>query len=156
MTVGLPRSGKSTWVLKNKGHAAVVCPDEIRLQIFGHQFHKPAEDFIWGIARSMTRMLLAQKFSVILDATSVSCDSRRPWLDMASGLGAGTRIVFVNTPWKVCIARNRRSGEKKVPEDTIRHMASRLDRPNDSEADEIVIVGEKPAKKAAKSGRRTK
>ena len=49
---GLPRSGKSTYARKNSKNAVIVCPDRIRKVIFGHQFHKEAEDFIINISKS--------------------------------------------------------------------------------------------------------
>ena len=57
---GLPRSGKSTWIRKNKGDAVIVSPDEIRSDIFGHQFFKNCEPWVWAMAKSMVRLLMGQ------------------------------------------------------------------------------------------------
>jgi len=154
MMVGLPRSGKSTWVRRNGGGAAVICPDDIRKEILGHDFHKPAEDFVWAIAKFLARVLIPQGFNVILDATSVTRESRRPWISLAKSLGAKTKIVFLPTKWKKCLGRNRGTN-RKVPDETIKSMASYFDRPTDGEADEVVIIGRKTEEKAAACGRRT-
>ncbi|KKK82651.1 hypothetical protein LCGC14_2801230, partial [marine sediment metagenome] len=44
LTVGLPRSGKSTWARK-QGHP-IVNPDSIRLALYGEPFIEEAEPMI--------------------------------------------------------------------------------------------------------------
>lgn len=122
---GLPRSGKSTWLRKNRGEDIVVCLDVIRKEIFGHQFHGPAEQFVMGIAKSMVRLLLKQKKSVIIDATNIRRGWRAEWRTLAEECGARTRIVFIDAPLEVCLERNRTSkvGER-LPVRKLREMAA--------------------------------
>lgn len=76
MTVGLPRSGKSTWARKQFG-VPIVNPDSIRLAMHGHQFIKSAEPFVWATASTMVEALfLAGHPTVILDATNVTRATR--------------------------------------------------------------------------------
>ena len=51
MMCGLPRSGKSTWIKKNKEDDVIVSPDQIRLKVFGVQFYSEVEQFVWGFTR---------------------------------------------------------------------------------------------------------
>ena len=75
MTVGLPRSGKSTWAKQQS--SPVVSPDAIRLALHGNPFIGLAEDFIWAIAKVMVRALfISGHGTVILDATNTK-HSRR-------------------------------------------------------------------------------
>ena len=60
LMVGLPRSGKSTWVKKKSKNYVVVCPDRIRKLVFGHQFNRDSEDFVWAYAKSMAKLILEQ------------------------------------------------------------------------------------------------
>jgi len=77
-TVGLPRSGKSTWA-RGQGYP-VVCPDEIRLALHGQRFAPEAEPFVWAIAKIMVRCLFASGATlVILDATNMSRKRRDEW-----------------------------------------------------------------------------
>lgn len=127
--VSLPRGGKSTWLKKNKGAAVVVCPDEIRSKIFGHQFHKEAEDYIWAFAKSMTRLLLDQGKNVIIDATNINNYSRDVWIRLAREYKAKIRIVWIKTSVKECIKRNKKI-DVKVPEDIIIRFAGHFENPS--------------------------
>lgn len=78
MTVGLPRSGKSTWAARQG--PPVVNPDSIRLAMHGQVFCQSAEKLVWAHADLTVRSLfLAGHNAVILDATNVSYDRRAEW-----------------------------------------------------------------------------
>ena len=78
-TVGLPRSGKSTWA-KQSG-LPVVCPDAIRLALHGEAFIDLAEPFVWAIAKTMVRALFeAGHDAVVLDACNATAKRRADWI----------------------------------------------------------------------------
>ena len=80
MTVGLPRSGKSTWAIKWK--FPIVNPDSIRLALHGNAFIKDAEPIVWVIAKYMVKALfIAGHNKVILDATNMTNEARDYWED---------------------------------------------------------------------------
>ncbi len=77
-TVGLPRSGKTTWATAQS--APVVNPDSIRLALHGQRFITLAEPFVWAIAAVMVRALfLSGHDVVILDATNTTQKRRDAW-----------------------------------------------------------------------------
>jgi len=120
--VGVPGSGKSTWA-KNycKKHPSVirVATDEIRSDIFGHQYHEPAEIFVWAVAESMGRLLLSNGHSILVDATNITKTLQLKWIRMASNHGAEVSFVIIDTPLKTCLVNNRkRPKNQQVP-----HMA---------------------------------
>lgn len=79
LTVGLPRSGKSTWA--SQQGCPVVCPDQIRLALHGREFYPPAEPMVWYVAQVMVRALFGSGHEkVILDACNVTEKRRREWL----------------------------------------------------------------------------
>lgn len=79
LTVGLPRSGKSTWAKNEK--VPIVNPDAIRLALHGQAFIGEAEPMVWTIAKYMVKALfLAGHVKVILDATNVTKARRDEWL----------------------------------------------------------------------------
>ena len=78
VTVGLPRSGKSTWT-KWLQHP-IVNPDSIRIALHGQAYVKEAEQFVWAIAHTMVRALfLAGHNTVALDATNTTKKIRDQW-----------------------------------------------------------------------------
>jgi predicted kinase len=80
MTVGLPRSGKTSWA-KAQGHP-IVNPDSIRLALHGQRFLKEAEPMVWVMAKYMVASLfLAGHNTVILDATNTTMARRDEWID---------------------------------------------------------------------------
>lgn len=80
LTVGLPRSGKSTWARK-QGHP-IVNPDSIRLALHGERFIEEAEPIVWLMAKYMVRALFyAGHKKVILDATNITKERRDFWVE---------------------------------------------------------------------------
>lgn len=83
-TMGLPRSGKTTWAqaIAAKHRIPIVSPDAIRLAYHGNAFDKEHELAIWGIARVVVRSLfLTGHTRIILDATNTTLSQRLSWRD---------------------------------------------------------------------------
>ena len=100
VTVGLPRSGKSTWAKAQD--LPMVNPDSIRLAMHGKPFIKLAEPFVWAVAQTMVRSLfLSGHKAVILDATNVTEHRRQIWI---SSEWYNHYVVF-NTPVEECVKR---------------------------------------------------
>jgi predicted kinase len=80
MTVGLPRSGKSTWARQQNG-IPIINPDSIRLAIHGKSFDAKYEAKVWETAHLMVKALfLAGHYRVILDATNIKLKDRKQWI----------------------------------------------------------------------------
>ena len=80
MTVGLPRSGKSTWARQQ--NQPIVCPDAIRMALYGQAYVRTAEVIVWAHAKLMVASLFeAGHDIVILDATNTMSRYRDEWLD---------------------------------------------------------------------------
>jgi predicted kinase len=78
-TVGLPRSGKTTWARKQG--IPIVSPDAIRLAITDRAFVPRAEPIVWATAQTMVRALfIAGHNRVILDATNNTRKRRDVWI----------------------------------------------------------------------------
>jgi len=138
---GLARSGKSTWILKNRPFSVIICPDKVRSEIFGHQFFFNAEDFIWGITKAMARLILEQGKDVLIDATNITFGSRSIWIKMAEKYNADVEIVWIKTSMAECIERNTKSKKgHKLPKEVIESMASNFQDPYYDNIDKKVKI----------------
>lgn len=109
LTVGLPRSGKSTWALQQG--LPVVNPDAIRKTLHNQRFFKNAESTVWAIAKAMVTALFESGHSqVILDATNTTRKSREGWVDKR---WQRRFIEFDATP-DICIQRARELDDKSI------------------------------------------
>lgn len=78
MTVGFPRSGKSTWARKTP--YPMVNPDSIRLALHGQRYLQEAEPMVWVLTKIMIKSLfLAGHPTVILDSTNLLASKRKEW-----------------------------------------------------------------------------
>ena len=94
----------------------VVCPDRIRRDILGHQFHPASEQLIWWFAESMARLILSQGKSVAIDATNLFTFLRTKWGRLADEYGASKELVFMDVSPDECWRRNiRRPKGDRVP-----------------------------------------
>ena len=80
ITMGLPRSGKSTWA-RSTGYP-IVNRDAIRLALHGQTFLNAAEDMVSAIEEYMVRsLLLAGHTSVVVDATHLNPKHVNRWME---------------------------------------------------------------------------
>lgn len=108
-TVGLPRSGKSTWA-RSQGYP-IVNPDSIRLAIHGQRFVSSAEPLVWATAKIMVRSLfLAGHNTVILDATNTTRNRRQEWISNEWG----TFFKVVHTPREECERRANLENDSEI------------------------------------------
>lgn len=113
LTVGLPRSGKTTWA-KQQG-LPIVNPDSIRLTLHGQRFIPAAEPMVWALAKYMVRSLfLAGHARVILDATNTTEKRRQEWYTEAHAHGYTVSLQIVDTPVEVCLARAVAEGDAAI------------------------------------------
>ena len=111
LTVGLPRSGKSTWA-KRQG-VPIVNPDSIRLALHGKPFIPEAEGFVWATAYLMTKALfIAGHPIVIIDATNITEKRREEWKKRFSSYLIQLKHFDANSD--MCIERARISGREDL------------------------------------------
>jgi len=109
LTVGLPRSGKSTWA--RRAGVPIVNPDSIRLALHGQRYAPAAEPMVWAIAKYMVHSLfLAGHDHVVVDATNTTEKRRRFW---DSDLWA-VDYVSIATSKEACIARARAENDLEI------------------------------------------
>ncbi len=121
LTVGVPRSGKSTW--SRESGFPIVNPDSIRLALHGQTFLLEREPEVWHIARMMVNSLfIAGHRIVVLDATNVTRKRRDEWANN----NWMTAFKVFTTDKETCTERAITGGrEDLVP--VIERMASQFE-----------------------------
>ncbi len=128
---GLPGAGKDTWLAENRPDLPVVSLDEIRRA----EGIDPGENqgaVAWA-ARERAREYLRHGRPFAWNATNVTRDLRARVLSGLAAFPARFRIVYVETPWRTLLDRNR-TREHPVPERVIDRLLDRLDVPDRTEA----------------------
>lgn len=129
LTVGLPRSGKSSWARKTGW--PIVCPDEIRLALHGQRFIATAEPTVWATAHLMVNALFGAGHNVvILDATNIAHKRRDEWKDLVWQ----RRYELFQTSKETCLKRAELS-ERLDLIPVIERMAESVEWPEPSEED---------------------
>ena len=125
LTVGLPKSGKSTWA-REQG-VPIVNPDAIRLALHGNRFIGKAEPFVWAIAHVMVHALfLAGHKHVILDATNTTRKRRDEW--KSDHWRRAVQIFGASLP--TCVYRARAHGDEEIVP-VIHRMAEQYEPPDE-------------------------
>ena len=104
LTVGLPRSGKTTWAQSASRvlHAPIVSPDAIRIAMHGQEYYPNAEPLVWAHANLMVRSLFQVGYDyLIFDSCSVTHSRRSAW----KSRDWHTRFKVIDTPRDECLRR---------------------------------------------------
>ena len=121
--MGLPRSGKSTWVQDwyiPHGYAA-VSPDMCRRVVHGRSYLESSEYLVWAIVFGAADMLLAIGNRVVIDATNCSRHHRDSWAKR------GAVFHYIPTPFEECLKRGQSQSNAVDIVPTIRRMWERFE-----------------------------
>jgi predicted kinase len=126
--VGLPGSGKSTY-LERLG-APALSSDRIRGLLADDETDQTIHDRVFQTVRYLLRQRLEIGRPVTyIDATNLTLEDRRPYLEMGRSHGCQVEAVFFDVPLDVCRERNARR-RRVVPEDALAKMSAKLQPPS--------------------------
>ena len=137
LTVGLPRSGKTTWA-KGQGKP-IVNRDSIRLAIHGEAYLEKAEAIVTMFEQVMVESLfLAGHEEVIIDATHTTASKIEVW----EKLGHEMELVIFRTPAGLCKERAYEGGR-----DDLVPVIERMDRGKGFATHAEPVYGDEPVVK---------
>jgi predicted kinase len=139
ITVGLPGSGKSTYLARLGVNA--ISSDEVRRLIADNAHDQSMNARIFRVIRYVVRQRVAAGRPVTyVDATHLQPWEREQYILLAQRYGCRLDALFFDVPVEICIARNQ-ARERMVPEEAIRKMALLLIPPSLEEGfREITII----------------
>jgi predicted kinase len=138
ITVGLPGSGKSTYLAKLGVNA--ISSDEIRRLITDDPLDQNMNARIFATVRYLVRQRISAARPVTyVDATHLTSWERKPYVKLAQRYGCQLEALFFDVPTETCIARNQ-ARDRVVPEEAIRKMARLLVPPSKEEGFTSVLT----------------
>lgn len=122
-TIGIPGSGKSTWVKNNPElYDALICPDSIRMELAGDEGDQSRDWQVWRVAYLRLEEYFILYDRIMFDSTMCNPKTMGELIARAKAFGAERiEAVRINCPLEIAIGRNANRG-RKVPEDIIRKM----------------------------------
>lgn len=141
VTIGLPGSGKSTWLEAHLEHVHVVSSDRKREELFGDINWQGDNARVFSECFHDIEQALARGQQVVLDATNTRLNQRAGFLNMARRYHAHTTIIYFDMPLEVAIERNSRRA-RQVPPAAIVKYFQQMDVPRVCEVQELRLVSE--------------
>jgi predicted kinase len=136
--VGLPGSGKSTW-LERMG-ATGLSSDAIRKLLADDEGDQTIHQRVFQTLRYLlVKRLAIGRPVTYIDATNLTAAERAPYIRIGKARGCEVEAVFFDVPLEICGARNARR-ERVVPEDALAKMAAKLAPPTLQEGFARVMV----------------
>lgn len=127
LMVGIPGSGKSTWIQAHVDSSWIVLsPDTILEQRYNYQWTPERAAEAWAESYRNFGALLIEGATIVWDATLISPMIRAAILHTAKGAGYRVEAVFCDTSVEICLERNAKRKREPVPESIIRRMADSL------------------------------
>lgn len=129
LMIGLPGSGKSylaQYLITDCPRRQLISTDAIRAKLFGEESIQGPWLLVWREVQHQFQQARIHAPSAIYDATNAARKQRREAIVLAREAGF-THItgLWLETPLKVCLQRNRQRG-RQVPEEVILRMHRQL------------------------------
>ena len=136
VTIGLPASGKSTWAKdcqdQDFKNIIIVSTDRIRAHLYGDERIQGDGNDVFDRAYSILKVVGENGYNAIFDATNLMKKYRKRIFKELREFYDHIFAVYFDVPTQECIERDEKR-ERKVGEDVIMNMATRLYPPEKDE-----------------------
>lgn len=148
MLVGVPASGKSTWVRQNQGSALVASSDdyiEHQAEKLGSTYSDVFDKFIKAAnthAIETARKAFSDNLDLIWDQTNLTKTGRRNKLKMVPHSYKKIAVFFPTPHEDVLKKRLASRPGKNIPDYVITSMSKTIEKPSKEEGfDEVIVAG---------------
>ena len=144
ITVGLPGSGKSTYVknfIKDKD-IEYLSSDSLRAVYGKSEEDQTVTPLVFGHIKRKVDEFLKDDKNVLVDATSVNRKERSDYINTAKKYGAKVVAIVFKMDRQGLIDRNKKRGEeggRVVPDWVIDKMLAKFEEPSYSEGIDVMI-----------------
>ena len=144
ITVGLPGSGKSTYVknfIKDK-EIEYLSSDSLRAVYGKSEEDQTVTPLVFGHIKRKVDEFLKDDKNVLVDATSVNRKERSDYINTAKKYGAKVVAIVFKMDRQGLIDRNKKRGEqggRVVPDWVIDKMLAKYEEPSYSEGIDVMI-----------------
>ncbi len=121
--IGIPGSGKSTYVNNNLQNHCPVSRDDIRTSM-GFEFNPDFENMVYFVSTMMIKSLMLRRRSIVIDETNTNMKSLTEKHELAKKYNYDVKIIVMDTPIEVCKSRRLFKG---FPEEVIDRMSMQLE-----------------------------
>ena len=129
MLVGLPGSGKSTYIKKYfNQNLKVHSSDAIREELTGDINNQDINSRVFETLHKRVKEDLKNGISCVYDATNISWKRRKSFLESLNGINCWKVCHIIATPFEVCLEQNEQR-DRKVPYEVIERMYKNFDIP---------------------------
>jgi predicted kinase len=137
LAVGLPGSGKSTWLQQNEANP--ISTDALRRQLVDDETNQTVNARVFETVRYLLRHRIEMRRPVTyIDATNLTRKDRKPFIKIAQENACAIEALWFDIPLAVCKARNA-ARQRVVPDSAMDLMAAKFVPPSLSEGFSRVV-----------------